>query len=625
MGKVIRILSLMAFALSANHAVAGEAPVCESADHCVWIMENHGPHEFDYNVLTEELEGFGAEGKEFLIMLIGDKDADIAGRAMDILNAGRFGFSREDARGLLKEWPGSNVEKLANLMVKIGSPNVQGRMIESLTHEDPRARTAARSVLNQMRENRKVYQVRSFEYGPVAKAVIENPTQELVQMLAVFPPDKTRPIFIQALKSGNSDSVIAAYGELFAIDKETAFQALLKTLRGLSDKDGGTAMALGALLRHRHKSRSDGFYMQFSKELAEDPKMSLMGRVAGLEAILGGQAYKDGNAPITLMTTPTVLSAFKAALSTKNDQLHPYETNFVNAAKGNPAKWANLLWAHIKNGQQVDAVVYQKFFTEIQQLEGSHRIILEALNQTENINILRFALGSAVRQNDAVYMSSVQNLTEHWADDIRYWAQAAKQSLAGEIDHEKIMAFAKTYRTIKSSDKVQIKACRVKGKSPIDFVRQLPFFTLEEEVSDSYLKRRYISSVYPTQSGWLTGFDQNKNSGGIWYFDNESGLGQNINPDRFSFISAIIPIRTPPPGQYASDFWVITADTDQGKEGRLFRVHQSDEETSSVFFRFLPKASFDVTLLPNDQYLLKHKDHSPLILTPNGQIKSACK
>ena len=81
MGKAIQILAGLVFialafaANGASTAMAAEPPVCESADHCVWIMENHGPHEFDYDVLTQELRGFGAEGKDYLIMLAGDKDA----------------------------------------------------------------------------------------------------------------------------------------------------------------------------------------------------------------------------------------------------------------------------------------------------------------------------------------------------------------------------------------------------------------------------------------------------------------------------------------------------------------------------------------------------------------------
>jgi len=624
MGKTAMIL-LAAAGLSVP-AMATEPAVCDSADHCVWIMENHGPHEFDYDVIIEELEGFGSESTEYLIMLAGDKDAEIAGRAIDILHGGNFNFSSAERRQIIKEWPGSNVEKLANLLVKIGSPDVQGRMIESLLQDDKKVRTVARDVLKRMREDRKIYQLREFEHGPIAKAVVEAPTRELVQMLAAFPPEKTVPFLQRALYADDPASVIAAYEALYEVDKEMAFATLLKTLNELKPTDAGPAFAIGALLRGRHKYRNDGFYMDFAKELAEDPEMSLMGRVAGLETILGGEPYGKAKAPIRLKATPPVISAFRAAVESRSDNIHPYEANFIKALEGEPAEWATILWNHLKENQQSDGTVYREFFTRIEGYKGARfkSIVLNALVQQDNIKTLKFALNSVIVQNDKIYTSSVANLTDHWADDVRYLARLAQLVLAGKVNPKEMGAFTKAYTAIGDADAALWKNCSVEGKAPTDYVSQLPFFTLEEEISGSFIKRRFIESSYPTRSGWIVGFDNPDEGGGLRHYDNESGLGDSLGAGDIVGVTSVMPMRVPARGQYTNDFWIISTDLDNQDEGRLYRAGQDGDQLSTNFHRFLPKPDFRISNLPNDHYLLTHKQHSPLVLLPNGTIKPAC-
>ncbi len=625
MGKRI-ISGLILAGMSAGSAYAYDDPVCDDADHCVWLMENHGPHEFDYDVLTRELEGFGTEGKEFLIMLVSDMDADIAGRAIDILYEGRFEFNREEASEIVRAWPGANMEKMANLMVKIGSPDVQARMIESLLHEDRKVRDVARDVLAQMRANKKIYPLRPFEHGPLAKAVVEQPTRELVQMLAAFTPDKTTPFLQRALATSDAPSVIAAYDGLYAIDKEMAFQSLLKTLQELKPQQAQTAFALGELLRHRHKSRKDGFYMDFAKQLAEDPQMSLMGRVAGLNAIMGGAVSPAGRPRAELVSTPTVRSAFEAALETGGDNIHPFQSNFKDVFGKDAAGWAPLIWAHIQANQQNDSRIYGSFFAQLETFDNSalQNITLQALAQGENIKILKVALASAASQNDTVYRSSVERLAGHWADDIRYDAIMTLKTLNGEFKASPVQAsYSKVLKTVRGQDQQRWQRCNISGKKVTDYVVQLPYFTLEEEVPRSFIKRRFIQASYPTPDGWFVGF-ATPSKDGLWYFDNKTGLGDPVAGNDIPDVSAVMPIQLPGPGQYTSDFWVISADPGASNDGRLNRASQNSLGTQAVFHRYLPRPDFEVSILSGGRYLLTHKTHSPLILSSNGTIKSAC-
>ena len=619
-------LGLILTSIPAAAAIGADASICDDADHCVWIMENHGPHEFDYEVLTRELEGFGTDGKSFLIMLVGDKDADIAGRAIDILSEGKFTFSREEARKIVSEWPGSNMEKMANLMVKIGSPDVQGRMIESLLSDDPKIQKVARDVLARLRENKKIYQLRPFEHGPLAKAVAASPTRELVQMLAAFPADKTRPFLQRALYSPDGPSVIAAYDGLYAIDKELAFRSLLETLKKLGPEQAETAFAIGELLRHRNKRRPDGFYIQFAKELAEDPEMTLMGRVAGLDAVLGGGAFKADGKVTGLDSTPAVRSALRAALQARGDDIYPYESNFDRVFQNDKAYWAISIWNHIRDNQQRNGSIYQGFFKRLERLDDNvvQRISLQALSQGENIKILEYALASARSQKDPIYLTSVERIGAHWSDDLRYNAMStAKIIKAAQTGATTPVVFEKTYTQLRNADRKRWRSCKINGKTVTDYVVQLPYFTLEEEVNGSFVKRRFIESAYPTQQGWFVGFSA-PNSGGLRYYDNETGLGDPVKPDQVSSVAAVMPIQIPRPGQYASDFWVISADQNQKDDGQLFIASKNQNGIQARLSRYLPRAEFDVSILPKGGYLLTHKTHSPLILGVDGTLKPAC-
>jgi len=600
---------------------AADDPVCDDADHCVWIMENHGPHQFDYGILTRELEGFGAKGKEFLIMLVGDKDADIAGRAIDILNEGRFEFTREEARRIVNEWPGSNVDKMANLMVKVGSPDVQGRMIESLLRDDEKIQSVAREVLSRLRESKKIYQLRDFEYGPLAKAVSEGPTRELVQMLSAFPPDKTKPFLQKTIGSNDGPSVIAAYDALYEIDKEMAFRTLLTTLKNLKPEQSESAFAIAELLRHRNQFRADGFYMQFAKELTEDPDMSLMGRVAGLDAVLGGGAFKKDGKVLTLKTTPPVRSALRAALSARGDNIYPYEANFSRVFPEETDVWAMIIWRHIQENQQKNGRIYETFFDRLEKIDGNAAagITIQALGQVDNIKILEHALSSVRTQSDEIYLPSLERLAGHWADDIRHNAVATTRML----EANKSVSYSAAVKSLRAEDKERRRRCKPGSQSLSDYVVQLPYFTLEEEVSGSFVKRRFIRSAYPSQQGWFVGFDARK-SGGLWYFENESGLGDPILAKQISSVSAIMPMRLPEPGNYASDFWIISADPSAAGSGQLFRATQSPAGVSAQLHRYLPRSDFKVSILRGGGYLLSHKNHAPLILGRDGTLKPAC-
>ncbi len=587
---------------SANASIAVMPPVCESADHCVWIMENHGPHEFDYQVLSQELLGFGADGKDFLMMLTGDKDKVIAGRALDMLARADFGLNSRDQKELMDDWPGVHVGKRAELLVAIGSPEVQALMINSLADADLNVRLIARKSLASMRANNRIYKLRPQDFDPISKAVVIKPSRELVQMLAAFSNEKSQPVFVRTLKSGDPSSVIAAYDALYAQAPELAFSALMSVIKGLRPDDHKAAFGIGALLRHRHQGRADGFYMQFAQELAEDPKMNVMGRVVGLDALMGGD-----NVPHKLKASAPVISAFRSALIGKGDNVEPYARNFRQIAADNPAGWASVIWNHLKARPQIEGRVYDDFFVSLRGLApgAASGIISEAMEQTKNLQILDLGLKSAAMRRDKNFLPAVVSLTGHWSDDISERARQTVRVLGG------------------NASPGRNPFCDISGKTPTDYVEQLPYFTLDEADEMSPLKRRYLKATYPVKDGWLTGFDGGRLGGGIWYFDNESGMGEHTQLAGVQGVTDILPIKIPKLGQYSSDFWVI------GRQGggsykSLYYIEQTQGGVAAEFRQDLPGSNYNISVLRNGQYLLSSTDQSPLVLRADGQIHKAC-
>lgn len=621
-------LGIMAALLPAFASSAQLAPICDDADHCVWIMENHGPHEFDYDLLSSELVGFGAEGKEYLIMLVGDKDAVVAGRAMDILKSGEFKFTREENRQILKAWPSSNLDKMIDLMVKVGSPDTQATMLSSLLHKNKKVREGARFVLTKMRENNKIYQLRPFEYGPIAKAVVEEPTRELVQMLAAFPKEKTTPILQRVLNTNDGPSIIAAYQALYEADKEMAFATLLKTLRELKDDQLDTAFALAELLRNRHKTRGDGFYMQFAKELAEDPEMTLMGRVVGVDTLINRQLPPSGS-KVKLETGRPVLSALESIISARGSDMHPYDGNFANVASSDSHVWAQILWRQLQSQPASHGNRYRAFFANLGQIKSGSVLgfVNEALKAEQNSLMLVAALEFVEVHGLSDFLPQIRQLKNHWDDSVVASATITEKTLLEPKLKFDAKAKIEAKRTARRS-------CNIKAAKIRNFSKEIPYFTLEETDLHSIVKRRFIRSSYPTETGWLVGFDKGEWGGDIWYFHNEDGSGISLNsilydnpfnrdPLRWSIV-AIAPIRKPVLGSYASSFWVLADNNGFSSEANLYRIKETEIGWKADLIAHVPERGFQFNQGANDEYLLTHKHHSPIVLSPDGTLRPAC-
>jgi len=342
-----------------------------------------------------------------------------------------------------------------------------------------------------------------------------------------------------------------------------------------------------------------------------------------MDAVLGGQVHQNGKSSVSLEPSIPVKSAFIAALNARADNIHPYEANFRGVFTSDTPSLAMTIWAHIRENQQTDGRIYENFFQRLETIDhvAVQEITLQALSEVENVKTLIFGLESARSQTDEIYLTSVKSLTNHWADPVRRLAVEAEESLkddANENDNN-----PETLKRLVKENKTRRRECSITGKPQTDYVLQLPYFTLEEQVKGSFVKRRFVRASYPTKDGWFVGFNAPKD-GGLWYFENESGLGDPLDNSEIANVHAIMPVKIPAPGRYAYDFWIISSDPSSSSGGQIYRARQDNDGLSVQFHRFLPQGDFAVSILPNNRYLLSHQKHSPLILNPDGVLGPAC-
>jgi len=147
---------------------------------------------------------------------------------------------------------------------------------------------------------------------------------------------------MRLLKSDDGPSLSAAYKKLHAENSESAFKALVATLYSLKDTQKDEALALSVMLRERHADRDDGFYLKFAKDLTEDSEMSLMGRLAGFDAVMQSQ-----EAP--LLSEPSrYYDIIELALKSYDDLPAGYLQNMPRQAAARSDMWLAAYWEHFR-------------------------------------------------------------------------------------------------------------------------------------------------------------------------------------------------------------------------------------------------------------------------------------
>jgi len=617
------MLGWAGLAQAAAPLTPSERTVCKSVKHCVDIVNRHAPDEYDYSVLHGEFLRFGEKGKAALLSLLSGKDKTDMRRAQSLLAKGRFRFTPDEQRAIAALWPRGDLDTHAAIMRQALSPLMRARMIDTLGHEDVRVRTISRDIITATVAAKMDFPLRPADYGKLTRGVLSEPTPALVELLSIFDAEKTAPVFRRLLKSGDTSSTIAAYQKLYAQDQKAAFEYLVGTFYDLKETDAKVAFALAAMLRERHKSREDGFYLKFAKDIAQDPKMNAMGRLAGFDTVM----RSNDDAP--LFDKP-VMSVLKTALANM-DSPAPYLRNVPRQAKDNPDPWFAVFWQDFKPKASDDKLNFIRLVGGFE-TDGAKVILREALGDKRDWRIIQAAAIPLGRMRDKTAVPTLESLTRHPIISVQVAALTALDGIrTGQMKGRP--EFWQMQLTARAG------YCVAETRDFKDEAKALPFFALDElDFPASGDRRHYVNTITAMKNGFLVGFSAGAKGGDLRYYDNVSGESIGLKdrlipaPDFAPNITAIMPVNPPPLGQYTKSFWVVIEDGGVSEQARLYKLTETDRGFQGFLQAQLPRRNIAFSPQKNGDIFMSfyQKDqrktdiNPPLLLSSNGAIRRAC-
>jgi len=626
----------MAGVAMAQSLSRAEVTVCKNIKHCADIIDQHSPEEFDYDVLHQEFMRLGPQAVGLLFRMMNSKDEVAISRAQSVLSAKNITFSPQDQSLIARLWPRGNLTAHAKIMENNLSPVVLSRAIETLSDDNPEVRNLARGLIDSASRARALPKLSDLDITRLSKAAIHQPSPGMVKLLGAISSNKTQPVFTRILRSGDAPSVIASYETLFAKDPKTAFQTLLRTLYDLKDNEGQSALALAALLQHRHKSRSDGFYLNFAKDIANDPKMSPMGRVVGFDAVMGYD-YASPQNRVLLSNTPLMVENLKTALKAYPDVPINYARNFYHSAKDNAQPWANVIWNKLKTDPYKNPDTAVTFFRFVGELSSpaAQSIVSQALNDQRDYGMINLGLKTALLQKDKSRLREFETFLTHPISDVRATSAAAITALKNNQRSLSPERLADNTSQLNTNSKF----CKA---IPINFkagVNQLPFFDLKDAaIKTKAPLRHFVNSIAPTSTGWLVGYGAGDAGGDLQFYDNKTGQGASIMypagkefPIAHNNVLAILPIIPQPLGQYASDFWALITHDGPTNNAAVYRISKNGNGFTLDRHVQLPSNKVQLSQQANADLFIsffeglnKKEVHPPLILSKEGSLRRAC-
>ena len=263
--------SLLLAAIPAFAQVPAQAPVCQTAQQCVSIVERHGPQEFDYSVLAGEFRRLGPRGERALLALA--QDPDTARRA--------FGLARRDAAGqalrdaLHARFPLPDPDLHIRLARAHPSAVLQGRAVAAL--DDPQTRAAGLEALQALPAS---LPLAAGERATLLRLLPTIPDAALVERVGAEASPQT---LTAVLARGDADAVVAAFLAWERRDAAAAAQALERAFRASAPERAATWVeALERIGRDSQTFDAVGF----GHRLFPDSALPLPLRAAALHSAL---------------------------------------------------------------------------------------------------------------------------------------------------------------------------------------------------------------------------------------------------------------------------------------------------------------------------------------------------
>lgn len=557
---------------------------CKNIRHCVDIVSRHKPDSFDYNVLVADFRRFGPRGVDTLITLAEGTDEDKSVNAIGLLSRGAFRMTPNQTARLTKLWMAAPTPDLATLLHHVNTPDAHAAIVSTLTVADPDVQTLSRQIIGKW-DVADITLTSDME-TTLLESIKKHPTSALVRLVAQNESQAAKAALKSVLGSGDTAATQTAYQALYVRDPKTAFGALVETLFTLEDSNFDAALALSDLIATRHISRSDGFYLNFARDIALDAKIGVMGRITGLNAVITSDAHTRPDLP----SNPVLTRSFSVLVEQLPD-LSPTHIDFGLMKANSPtegAAWLTPLMMYFADLTRPYAADFVAGLGEFD-LPVTKDFILNAFDTLAPPDVQAALVHSAIKLNTAQKQVQIW-ATSHPLTSVRL---AAQRALLGEDYTSDVSAYI--------AENMRAKYC---VHPPVDFrdkAKQLPYFELGNLVSGERLYRFWLTSAADMKAGWLAGFDTRKGEGALLYFDGQSGAGERLFD---APIKAILPIQKLPLGQYATTFWIVTDATDV-TPARVYIAHQTQ-----VGFVINP-----VVVLPHASQAITHEVGGDLIIS----------
>ena len=588
----LSLLGLSAPVAQADDLTAQEQSVCASLQTCVDIIRRHDASEFDYAVLETEFRKFALAGKTalFTILESDDGQADIARM---ILALGPL--TAQDRQLVQARWSQEKTQSFLPFLLD-GHPMSRDLLLRSLGHPNADVREQVRVALTRLPQSSARAPLSKSVQEPLLLALMQDPIPQAAPYLGRLNASGIERQFIALLGSGQSEIVTAAYSALYRNNPAQAFNALLAEMQRM--ETSAQARAVGDMLAKRHKSRSDGFYLNFARDMSGDTKLSVSARASGLHAIL---TIADGPFP---EVTPARAEAFSFLLKGQPFITQDHYLPYLKASGAESAM--DLVWRTAQSEKWINRDRIAEYFVGF----GPNEAVTTDLVQSNDIR----SFSAGLRRTKPVHKRFVRTQVDHPVEAI---SKAARQTLGGK------------------PRQTRSQKCPIEPFDLEDMRAQMPFFDsgwmIAENDARISLSRSHLTTAHPSSSGWLAAYDLRKpgarpiHSGGtLIHYDNTSGAFEAI--EGFERPLAILPGRRLPLGQTTDQFWVVDRWSGNLSDISAYTLTLAKEEARITHVGALPQRAQTFSVTPNGDLLIvfEGSDQSPIRLSKSGEMSLAC-
>ena len=588
----VSLLGLCASALQARDLTPREQSVCRSLKTCMDIASRHTASEFDYGVLELEFKRFGPRGRQALFSLLKSEDghADVAK-----LIAKLSLLTPAERQAVTQSWIPERAPAYLPLLLD-GHPMSRDLLLQSLGDSNAETREQARIALIRLPKAAQRAPLSPQVRPILLSALQKDPIGQAAPYLKQLNAKGHERDFIALLGSGDKDIVTAAYSSLYRNSPSQAFNGLLLEMGRI--ETAAQARAIGDMLALRHKSRADGFYQNFAREMSGDPKLSVLARASGLHAVL---TIADGPFPDL---TPVRLEALSALVEGHPVIVQDQYLAYLQKAKAQAS--LSHIWKVAQSENWINRDRIAEFYSGH---PGSDGIIADLIRSND---IRTFSAG--LSEAKPSHRKLIQDQIDH---PVRPIALAAR-------NHLKLQPSPTRNQT-----------CPIDLFDLEDMRTQMPFFESGWMVSAFNarvsLQRNYLTSAHPTATGWLAGYDLSSpkarsiHSGGtLLHYENKSGEFETIGG--FSAPLAILPGRFLKLGETTKSFWIVDLWGPDARDVSAYRLDLSGDAPLINHIGALPNSARSFAVNPNGELIIvfDDKNQMPIKLSKTGDMSLYC-